>query len=135
MTPETDHRGGRPQPNRCARSRVAGSVTVVEVLGEIDIATAGLLGEHLDAATACPRPDVLVDLRLVEFFDCSGLRALCRAEARARERGGRLRLVGDGPELERLLRGTGLLRRFPPLPHMPTLPGAQEVSGAPGERT
>ncbi|MFJ3305326.1 STAS domain-containing protein [Streptomyces sp. NPDC086549] len=119
MTPETEHLGVRPLPNRYARTRAVGPVVVVEVYGEIDIATAGLLGEHLDAATAWPEPEVLVDLRSVDFFDCSGLRALCRAEARARERGGRLRLVGDGPRLERLLRGTGLLERFPPLPGVP----------------
>lgn len=52
--------------------------------GEIDLATAGFLSEHLDAATATARPDVLVDLRQVEFFDCSGLRVLCRADTRAR---------------------------------------------------
>lgn len=123
MTPEIDQCGARPPPNPYARTRAAGPLTVVEVLGEIDIATAGRLGEHLDAATAQPKPDVLVDLRQVDFFDCSGLRLLCRAEARAREQGGRLRLVGDGPHLERLLRGTGLLSRFPLL------------SGIPEERT
>ncbi|WP_419155968.1 STAS domain-containing protein [Streptomyces canus] len=34
---------------------------------------------YLDAATATGWPDVLVDLRQVEFFDFSGLRVLCRA--------------------------------------------------------
>ncbi|MET7682432.1 STAS domain-containing protein [Streptomyces sp. NPDC005423] len=92
---------------------------MVEVSGEIDMASAGLLVEHLDAATAGPEPDVLVDLRSVVFFDCSGLRVLCRAERRARERGGRLRIVSDGPRLHRLLRASGLLKRFPPLPGMP----------------
>ncbi|MFF7546123.1 hypothetical protein ACFZCU_21200 [Streptomyces canus] len=38
-----------------------------EAVGEIDLATAGVLAEHLDAATASDRPDVLVDLRQVEF--------------------------------------------------------------------
>jgi anti-sigma B factor antagonist len=92
---------------------------VVEVSGEIDMATADLVVEHLDAATAVPEPDVLVDLRPVEFFDCSGLRVLCRAERRARERGGRLRLVSDGPRIDRLLRASGLLGRFPPLRVLP----------------
>ncbi|MGW7378249.1 STAS domain-containing protein [Streptomyces sp. NPDC054794] len=132
MAPDAEDRGPRPPDagaarigigppvaNSCARTRVSGPFTVVVALGEVDIATAGLLSEHLDAATAEPRPDVLVDLRDVDFLDCSGLRVLCRAEARARERGGRLRLVGDGAPLLRLLRGSGLLDRFPPLPGMP----------------
>ncbi|MFJ6080229.1 anti-sigma factor antagonist [Streptomyces sp. NPDC092369] len=113
---------GPPAANTHARTRTDGSFTVVEALGEIDLATAEALGEHLDAATSGARPDVLVDLRAVEFFDCSGLRVLCRAEARAREREGRLRIVSDAARLHRLLAGAGLLRRFPPLPGLPEGP-------------
>ncbi|MGW1750696.1 STAS domain-containing protein [Streptomyces sp. NPDC002092] len=120
MTPHADDRTSEPPaPNPHARTRVGSRFTVVVVAGEIDLATAEFLREHLDAATARPVPDVLVDLRQVEFFDCSGLRVLCRAESRARERGGRLRIVSDAPGLRRLLSGAGLLRRFPPLPAIP----------------
>lgn len=120
MTPESDNRAPEtPAANPYARSRASGDFTVVEAVGEIDLATAGFLGEHLDAATAFPAPDVLVDLRQVEFFDCSGLRVLCRADTRARERGGRLRVVCDAPRLHRLLRASGLWHRFPPLPGIP----------------
>ncbi|MFJ5303043.1 STAS domain-containing protein [Streptomyces sp. NPDC088350] len=122
MTAEADERD-RPAANSCARTRSSGPFTVVEVSGEIDMATAGFVTEHLDAATAVAEPDVLVDLRLVEFFDCSGLRVLCRAERRARERGGRLRVVSDGPRIDRLLRASGLLGRFPPLRELPAPPG------------
>ncbi|MFI7498333.1 STAS domain-containing protein [Streptomyces sp. NPDC049687] len=114
-----------PPANSHARTRVSGPYTVVEVAGEIDLATAGLLADHLDAATALAAPDVLVDLRSVVFFDCSGLRVLCRAEERALRAGGRLRIVCDQPSLRRLLGATGLLGRFPPLDSVPgTLPGS-----------
>ncbi|WP_055531641.1 STAS domain-containing protein [Streptomyces graminilatus] len=132
MTPETDDRIPGPpertardsspaaQPaNPYARTYAHGPFTVVEVSGEIDLATARFLTEHLDAATSYPCPDVLVDLRQVGFLDCSGLRELCRADTRARERGGRLRLVSDTPRLHRLLRAAMLLHRFPPLPRIP----------------
>lgn len=118
MTAEADERDS-PAANSCARTRSRGPFTVVEVSGEIDMATAGFVVEHLDAATSVDEPDVLVDLRPVEFFDCSGLRVLCRAERRARERGGRLRVVSDGPRIDRLLRASGLLGRFPPLRVLP----------------
>lgn len=108
-----------PPANAHARTRRCGPFTVVEVVGEIDLATAVFLTEHLDAATARPEPDVLVDLRQVDFFDCSGLRALCRAESRIRDRGGRLRIVSDAPRIQRLLRGADLLGRFAPLPGIP----------------
>ncbi|WP_406431674.1 STAS domain-containing protein [Streptomyces sp. NBC_00631] len=118
MTPEADD-PGLPAVNSCARTLRSGTCLVVEVYGEVDIASAELLAEHLLAATAGVEPDVLVDLRRLDFLDCSGLRVLCRAEARARERGGRLRLVCEGPRFPRLLRATGLLGRFPPLPGVP----------------
>ncbi|WP_409375157.1 STAS domain-containing protein [Streptomyces justiciae] len=41
------------------------------------------------------------------------------AESRACERGGRLRVVSDSPRIRRLLRASGLLGRFPPLPGIP----------------
>ncbi|MEH0416555.1 STAS domain-containing protein [Streptomyces sp. B21-083] len=133
MTPEADDRTpGPPErtasdssaalpptPNPYARTYTHGPFTVVEALGEIDLATAGFLAEHLDAATSRPGPDVLVDLRHVGFFDCSGLRELCRADNRARERGGRLRLVSDTPRLQRLMRAAALLHRFPLLARIP----------------
>ncbi|WP_089103449.1 STAS domain-containing protein [Streptomyces hyaluromycini] len=118
MTPEAVD-PGLPAANSCARTRRSGAFVVVEVYGEVDIATEELLAEHLLAVTAAPEPDVLVDLRRLDFLDCSGLRVLCRAEARARERGGRLRLVCEGPRIPRLLRASGLLGRFPPLPGIP----------------
>ncbi|MFD6287295.1 STAS domain-containing protein [Streptomyces sp. NPDC060205] len=113
----------RPPPaNPYAHSYPGPGCTVVEVLGEIDMATAGALGEHLDALTSGGVPQVVVDLRKVQFFDCSGLRVLCRAERRATERGGTLRLVSDQPRIHRLLRACGLLGRFPPLAELPPAP-------------
>ncbi|MDF3144648.1 MULTISPECIES: STAS domain-containing protein [unclassified Streptomyces] len=133
MTPDADDRAPQPTEdmtadplrsvpppaNAHARTRRCGAFTVVEAVGEIDLATATLLAEHLDAATARPECDVVVDLRRVDFFDCSGLRVLCRAETRAREHGGRLRVVSDAPRIRRLLHGAGLLGRFAPLARIP----------------
>ncbi|WP_221350629.1 STAS domain-containing protein [Streptomyces beigongshangae] len=120
--PSEDDAGEPPPPpaHPHARVRHGDGFTVVEVLGEIDMATAGALGEQLDALTADGAPQVVVDLRAVDFFDCSGLRVLCRAERRARERGGALRLVSDQPRVHHLLRACGLLSRFPPLPEIPS---------------
>ncbi|MFC4501450.1 MULTISPECIES: STAS domain-containing protein [Streptomyces] len=119
-----------PPANPHARTRVSGPFTVVEVSGEIDLATAPLVADHLDAATAGRTPDVLVDLRRVEFFDCSGLRILCRAQERAGRQGGRVRVVSDDPRLRRLLGATGLLGRFPPLAALPALPAPPPLQTA-----
>ena len=126
--PEDAATGPGPGPgaaaaNPYARTLRIGPFTVIEVSGEIDVASAGLVAEHLTAATTGPaEPDVLVDLRHVSFFDCSGLRVLCRAEATATARGGRLRLVSDQPRMHQLLRAARLLGRFPPLPDLPPVP-------------
>jgi len=89
---------------------------VLELLGEIDIAAAAEIGPYLDRVTTDPEARVVIDLRSVEFFDCSGLRLLYRARARVLDHGGRLHLVCTQPLILRILRITGLSRLLPPHP-------------------
>lgn len=92
--------------------RADGTTAVVELRGEIDILTVPPLEARLDALTAGPRPDVVLDLRPVFFIDCTGLGLLCRTRNRVLARGGRLRLVSDSASFPRILRGTGLAGAF-----------------------
>ncbi|MDL2074923.1 STAS domain-containing protein [Streptomyces sp. GXMU-J15] len=91
---------------------------VVALRGELDLLAAPSLTARLDALTARPVPDLVLDLRDVTFIDCTGLGVLCRARARALARHGRLRLVSDSPRLLRLLRATGLLGVFELYPRL-----------------
>jgi anti-sigma B factor antagonist len=100
----------RPAP--CHTERFVGGTTVVEVHGEIDILTAPSLAERLDALSAGPCPDLVLDLRPVSFIDCSGLRLLCRTRNRTLARHGRLRLVTDSSCFLRILRGARLAGVF-----------------------
>lgn len=77
------------------------SVPVVEVRGEIDLATVprlleaiGVAGSRMDG-----RPLLVVDLRETEFLDVTGLRTLLEEARAMRGLGGELRLVVpvDGP--------------------------------------
>jgi anti-anti-sigma factor len=88
--------------------------TVVELHGEIDIAAAVEIGPHLDRVTARPDVRLVIDLRDVEFFDCSGLRLLYRARARILDHDGELRLVCTHALTLRVMRVTGLTRLLPP---------------------
>ncbi|MEV6113122.1 STAS domain-containing protein [Streptomyces sp. NPDC052109] len=88
--------------------RVADGVTVVSLGGEIDALNAYALARRLDALTACPHLDLVLDLRPVTFIDCAGLGVLCRARNRTRVRRGRLRLVAESADFRRMLRITGL---------------------------
>ncbi|MDX3076265.1 STAS domain-containing protein [Streptomyces sp. NPDC088354] len=91
---------GDGMPHECLRERTVAGTDVVSLHGEIDLISAPLVAARLDALSAAPRPDLVVDLREVGFIDCSGLRVLCRTLRRVRQRGGTLRLVVvDGPVL------------------------------------
>ncbi|MEU3950666.1 anti-sigma factor antagonist [Streptomyces sp. NPDC029526] len=97
--------------------------TVLEFRGDIDIAAAAEIVPHLDAVTTAPHTRVVIDLTLVTFFDCSGLRLLYRARRRVLDGQGELRLVCTHPLTLRMLRITGLSRLLPP---RPTLDAALE---------
>ncbi|MFE6287148.1 STAS domain-containing protein [Streptomyces sp. NPDC057877] len=105
-----------------------GGHTVLEFRGEIDILAATEIGPHLDAVTKQPGCRIVIDMRRVEFFDCSGLRLLHRARVRVHEHGGRLALVCTHPLTLRILRISGLSLLLPPLP---TLEAALDGPGAP----
>ncbi|GAB1339255.1 anti-sigma factor antagonist [Streptomyces sp. E-15] len=92
--------------------------TVLELRGEIDILAATEMGPSLDRVTGRAGLRAVIDLRPVEFFDCSGLRLLYRARARVLQRGGRLDLVCTHPLTLRVLRTTGLTRLLPPQPDL-----------------
>ncbi|MEV4859527.1 STAS domain-containing protein [Streptomyces ossamyceticus] len=99
-------------PAPCHTERVVGGTTVVELRGEIDLLTAQILAARLDALTAGPCPDLVLDLRPVSFIDCSGLALLCRTRNRVLARCGRLRLIADSPRFQRILRCAGLAGVF-----------------------
>jgi anti-sigma B factor antagonist len=80
-----------------------GDGQVVAVLrGELDVAYAASVAASL-AAIAAPRREIIVDLAGLEFMDSSGVAALARARARARDAGGDLLLAAPQPQVLRVL--------------------------------
>ncbi|SBT92503.1 anti-anti-sigma factor [Streptomyces sp. DI166] len=114
--------------SRHLRARQDRGHTVLEFLGEIDIAAAIELLPQLDRVTARPHARIVIDLRPVEFFDCSGLRLLYRARARVLDQGGQLQLVCDHPLTLRMLRITGLALLLPPHPTLDAALGQPEAT-------
>ncbi|WP_427924467.1 anti-sigma factor antagonist [Streptomyces sp. cg40] len=102
--------------------------TVLEFRGEIDIVAAMEILPSLDRVTGRPCARIVIDLRQVEFFDCSGLRLLYRARQRMLERDGRLYLVCTHPLTLRILRVTGLSRLLPPQPTLDAALGQAETT-------
>ena len=102
--------------------------TVLEFRGEIDIAAALEIAPYLDRATASPDVRLVIDLRQVDFFDCSGLRLLYRARSRVLDQDGELRLVCTHPLTLRIMRVTGLTRLLPPHPTLDAALGQPEAT-------
>ncbi|HEU5003615.1 MAG TPA: STAS domain-containing protein [Actinomycetota bacterium] len=86
-----------------------GEPIIVRVSGEVDVLTASALQDAL-AVAAAEGPQVVVDLRGVDFLDSTGLSALVFGLKRARERGGDLSVVCQHRQILKVLDITGLSR-------------------------
>lgn len=87
-------------------------IPVVSVSGEIDVATAPQLREHLQDRMEAGSSTVVVDLLAVTFLDSTALGVLVGALKRCHEAGGDLRLVIDQPRVLKLFEITGLTDVF-----------------------
>ena len=85
--------------------------TVVQVSGELDIASAPLLQDHLFALIRDGHR-VVLELAGVEFMDSSGLEVLLSCHGRAQQAGTGLVLRRPSRRVSRLLELTGLRSHF-----------------------
>lgn len=88
----------------------AGGAPIINVKGEVDVATSPALRERLQAVRG-PGVQVL-DLHEVTFLDSTGLGVLVGALKRSRETGGSLRLVISEQRILRIFEITGLTDVF-----------------------
>ena len=84
---------------------------VVAPEGDVDLATADVLREELEAARAGAQT-LVIDLRGVGFMDSSGLRLLVEMQQAAAADGFELRVVRGAESVQRLLELTGLAARL-----------------------
>ena len=90
-------------------SRTTDDGTTIELApsGELDLATTHHLADALNAAQ-CRSLDVTLDLRRLDFMDCSSLAVLVTARERARRSDGRFQILRGPPSVERLFTLTGI---------------------------
>jgi len=86
--------------------------TRVELVGELDIASAPQFEEGLEKVEANTSGVLVLDLRKVEFIDSTGLRAVITADERARSAGRRFVIIRGTPAVERVLSVTQLDQRL-----------------------
>ena len=92
--------------------RQQGDWTVVEVGGEIDVATAPRLREQLISLVNAQKYRIVVSLEAVDFIDSTGLGVLISGLKRCRTHGGELGLVLTEPRILKVFEITGLLAVF-----------------------
>jgi anti-anti-sigma factor len=75
-----------------------GAVVIVELRGEVDLATEQVMQAALAGAAATAGLRLLVcDLTQVSFFSCGGLAVLLRVQTALKPRGARMRVVARSP--------------------------------------
>ncbi len=89
-----------------------GDWSVIEVGGEIDVATAPRLREQLIALVNDQRYRIVVGLEGVDFIDSTGLGVLISGLKRVRTHGGSFALVCTEPRILKVFEITGLLAVF-----------------------
>ena len=89
-----------------------GEWSIVEVGGEVDVATAPRLRKQLIALVNDQRYHLVVSLEAVDFIDSTGLGVLISGLKRVRTHGGRFSLVCTEPRILKVFEITGLLAVF-----------------------
>jgi anti-sigma B factor antagonist len=86
--------------------------SVVQVGGEIDVATAPRLREQLIKLVNDERFRIIVDLEDVDFIDSTGLGVLIGARKRVRTHDGDVKLICTEPRIVKVFEITGLDQVF-----------------------
>ncbi len=100
-------------------------VTVAELDGELDTASAPALREQLLGLLRPGSSRLVIDLSQVSFCDASGLAVLVGAGRRATLLGGFVRLAAISPQASQVLQATGLHR------HLASFPTVRAAAASP----
>ncbi|MBB4934200.1 anti-sigma B factor antagonist [Lipingzhangella halophila] len=92
-------------------TRVDNHSVIIEVEGDLDIATAGDLQEHVLSAVDEHGPWLILDLTSLDFMDSSGLNVVINIYRSVKERGGSLALAAPNERVTKVVRLVGLHRQ------------------------
>jgi anti-sigma B factor antagonist len=104
----------RAAPPGLSHQILAAGEAVVDIGGELDIATADVAVSYVRQIIDRHRGPVIVDLSALGFCDASGLGALLRMAGYAKQAGRPFRLASPSRSLVKIMRITGLDRSLAP---------------------
>jgi anti-sigma B factor antagonist len=93
-------------------TRVQGRAAIVEVIGELDIATSPQLERALERAFESGADPLVIDLRKLAFMDSTGLSVIVSAHQHMSETGHSFSVVKGPQQVQRLLDLTGVSGRL-----------------------
>jgi anti-anti-sigma factor len=94
------------------RNQTLGGCLIVRLVGELDVATAPVIREHLLGQLALGQTRIVIDMGRVPFVDSTGLSAMIVAQHEATARGGGVRLACAHRSVLRVFQITRLDRLF-----------------------
>lgn len=112
-------------------TREAATGPVLEIVGDLDYATAHELPERVAATELGPGRRLILDLTRLEFCDSSGITALIAARNHAAAARADIALAGVPDNTLRILRIVGLDQVFPIHPDVRSATGARPASAPP----
>ena len=95
------------------RSERDGELHVINLSGELDLATVDVVKRELERVEATDVQSIILDLSGLTFMDSTGIRLLLSAEARSRADSNRLTLLRGPPAIQRVLEVTGVVKYLP----------------------
>lgn len=89
-------------------ARTIDGVTILDVVGEVDLYTAPQLEEGLRKASSGTRPLLAVNLTRVTYLDSTALSVLTESHKRVQVRQGAMVVIATQPTIQKIFRITGL---------------------------
>ena len=90
-----------------------GSVPIIDLSGEVDAYTSARFREAMVDLIETGAANLIVSMMKVEYIDSSGLGALVGGLKRSTEKGGKILIVCDNPQIRKVFEITGLEKVFP----------------------
>jgi len=88
--------------------RTSDGVTIIDVVGEVDLYTAPRLEEGLRQAATGSRPLLAVNLTRVSYLDSTALRVLTESHREVQSRQGAIVVIASQATIQKIFRITGL---------------------------